>query len=603
MDSESDTRDLNSVSKEVVRQDTTQKAGEQLRELCLGIVQFLNPNVSDDYACLPHALHFLRSEAEKQLAPVLQSVLQSLSGKLRQELTALQQVVHDLDRLSGNGQTSREPLPAAPQPDLVLELPSVREESAKSISEQPQEFLSRQPSRPIVPTSFEKEVKRDSRKAETRVSIEALEERAQFYAKNNDWENAIDAASEALKLNPASTKSLFVRGAAYFRTNENFRALADFNKLINQDPLHVLAHNERGAVNACLKRYEKALDDYTTVIRLKPQLTIARFNRGLVLLAAEKLDLALSTFDGLADLWPEKAAVFYHRGRIHYLQNKPNQAIDDFQRALEIDPEFPNAEVGLQEAQELLEQKGEEPAVTVIPEGKPPLTQAKPDISLPKPVVVHDSNVSHLTITCKGCGSSRQIPFDRLNRQYKCQKCQRIYFISQSGNLVEIKPVESRGKFLLRNLKVAAAAVLIMGVCFGAWSGVKSIGKSELSQLPTELEARVQLMGTAWLQNDDDTMRRLTLGAQGRTLKYWLQEHPNPLASINPDKSVVGKETNVTLKILSEKHDNVQFVVIVSHPLASSPVSLTQEWVRDGDAWFFKPFPDKSTNSNRRARS
>jgi tetratricopeptide (TPR) repeat protein len=603
VDLNSITCDLNSPSTEVERQgEVTAQPGDQLRRLCLGLAQFLNPNVPDEYECLPHALHFLRSEAERQLTPVLQSVLQSLSGKLRQELKVLQHVVDDLEQLSGNAKTTSEPPSIAYPPEFIIERQSVPDESAKPDSRPLQEFPTRQPPTRMVPTVLDSEVVSDARTAEPSLSFETLEHRAQLYAKEGDWENAIDASGEALKLNPISTKSLFIRGAAYFRTGENYRALADLNRLINQDPLHVLAHNERGAVNACLQRFDKALDDYATVIRLKPQLTIARFNRGLVLLAAGKLDLALTTFNGLAEVWPEKAAVFFHRGRIHYLQNEPAKAIADFQTALEIDPEFPNAEVRLQEAQELLEHKEEGPRFEVVPEDEPPLSPPKPEVAAPKPILVDASNRSHLTITCNGCGSSRQVPFDRLNRQYKCQKCHRIYFISQSGNLVEIKPPEKTSTFLLRRLKAAAAVLLLVGIVLGARFGWQQLGKGGLSPLPTELEARAQLMGIAWLQNDDDTMRRLTLGAQGRTLKYWLQDHPNPLSGMNQDKSIVGKETNVSLHILNEKRDSVQLVVIVNHPLASSPVSLSQEWVKDGDTWYFKPFPENNSNASRRSR-
>jgi tetratricopeptide (TPR) repeat protein len=418
---------------------------------------------------------------------------------------------------------------------------------------------------------------------------DAFENRAMVHAKQNAWPETIADASAALQRNPQAAGALFLRGAAYFRLNQEKKALDDLTELLRLEPDHVLALNERGMVNASMERYREALADYAAALRLKPRLMIARYNRAVVLSLMGQTEFALTAFSELINAGPPNAAVFYQRGRLHLAQKNVEAAVADFESALAIEPEHPEVVQALHEVRQLSEP------------GREPPSQPKTPRAAPATDETDGAADGRIELTCAGCGTSCQARLDRLNRRFQCRKCLRVYHVSPSGNLDEIVPPRPKKNDLLQchlreNWRWLTVAVLLVAVFLGGrYLWYHKLARSGPPALPTELEARAQLMGKAWLQDDTETMQRLTSGPQGRTLKYWLKDHPSPLGPQEREASRKGPQATIDLRIVDEKRDAVQVALAITHPFTNGPVSMQQEWVREGDTWFFKPFPEKKT--------
>ncbi|VDP91494.1 unnamed protein product [Echinostoma caproni] len=67
--------------------------------------------------------------------------------------------------------------------------------------------------------------------------------KAQAFLKLEDYENAVSAASEALRIHPTDAKALFRRAQAYERLNKLQQALEDSRKLIQLEPKNTAAQN------------------------------------------------------------------------------------------------------------------------------------------------------------------------------------------------------------------------------------------------------------------------------------------------------------------------------------------------------------------------
>jgi tetratricopeptide (TPR) repeat protein len=90
------------------------------------------------------------------------------------------------------------------------------------------------------------------------------------------------------------------RGFAYWRKDENDRAIADYNEAIRLDPKFAKAYSNRGLAYRDKGDTGRAIADYTEAIRLDPKFANAYINRGL---AYEKLaDVARARVDFNATL-------------------------------------------------------------------------------------------------------------------------------------------------------------------------------------------------------------------------------------------------------------------------------------------------------------
>ena len=163
------------------------------------------------------------------------------------------------------------------------------------------------------------------------------------YSAVQDFQNATEQYSEAIRLNPENAHAYTNRGTARDILGRPEKAIEDFDKAICIDPKNHKALNGRAISKAALDRYEEAFADYDAAIDINPEYAEAYNNRG-----ADKAVLglhaeALSDYDEAILIRPESAETYFNRGSASVCVGQIEEAIADFDRALSIKPGFAEA--------------------------------------------------------------------------------------------------------------------------------------------------------------------------------------------------------------------------------------------------------------------
>ncbi|MDX2242317.1 MAG: tetratricopeptide repeat-containing serine protease family protein [Leptolyngbyaceae cyanobacterium bins.302] len=137
------------------------------------------------------------------------------------------------------------------------------------------------------------------------------------------------------------------RGNQLYRLGQFEAALTALNQAVRLNPDLHAAWYDRGNVLFALRRSAEALESYDRAIQLKPDLYSVWRDRGVLLAALNKFDAALGSFDRATLLKPDDYVLWYMRGN---LLNKDfrdySGAIASYDRALAINPNFADAWMG-----------------------------------------------------------------------------------------------------------------------------------------------------------------------------------------------------------------------------------------------------------------
>jgi tetratricopeptide (TPR) repeat protein len=121
---------------------------------------------------------------------------------------------------------------------------------------------------------------------------------------NRDYDGAIAALSEAIRLDPKSVLAFGNRGTAYMRKGDNDRAIADYDEAIRLDPMYAFAFHQRGAVYARKGDNDRAIADYDEAIRLDYKPALAFLNRGIAYMNKGDNDRAIANYNEAIRLDP-----------------------------------------------------------------------------------------------------------------------------------------------------------------------------------------------------------------------------------------------------------------------------------------------------------
>lgn len=137
-----------------------------------------------------------------------------------------------------------------------------------------------------------------------------------------DSEQAMQAFSHSIELNPSSEYAYLSRALVYRELKDYPSALADLDKALELDPEYALAHRNRGAVYYEMGNYSSALADCTKAIELSPRSAVAYNSRGLVFIALLEHSSALADFDKALELDPDYKQAQLNRADLLDLMQK-----------------------------------------------------------------------------------------------------------------------------------------------------------------------------------------------------------------------------------------------------------------------------------------
>lgn len=126
------------------------------------------------------------------------------------------------------------------------------------------------------------------------------------YHDSQSYEQAIEAYTKAIYLDPDYARAYLSRGLSYDGSEEYEKAIEDYTKAIHLKPNYAKAYLNRGAAYDMSGQYEKALEDYTEAIRLDPSKQELLEERGFT--------LKQMLLDQLDQIDANDAQTYLHRG-------------------------------------------------------------------------------------------------------------------------------------------------------------------------------------------------------------------------------------------------------------------------------------------------
>jgi tetratricopeptide (TPR) repeat protein len=171
-----------------------------------------------------------------------------------------------------------------------------------------------------------------------------------------DLDGAIDAYTEAIRLDPRSTAGYLGRGLARGRKGQFVQAIADATEAIRLDPRHAPAYRNRGRDHAAARAWSKAVADFTEAIRLEPDDARAYCDRATILNGLGRHAQAIADATEAIRLDPglalghnargyghlgrgrQRVFTFWRRGNAAARRADYEQAVADFTEAIRLAP-------------------------------------------------------------------------------------------------------------------------------------------------------------------------------------------------------------------------------------------------------------------------
>lgn len=170
-------------------------------------------------------------------------------------------------------------------------------------------------------------------------------EKGNQYHFNRQYDKAIPAYTESLRLNPYNPTAYCRRGIAYERTGEPNKAYADYEQaiieatyLLTQNPNDAELYRARGVAYTHQMNYEYAIMDYNEAIRLNSQYAIVYNNRGWAYYNQKDYDRAIADYTEAISLNPDHSDTYHNRGIVYEDKMDYEHAIADYTEAIRLNP-------------------------------------------------------------------------------------------------------------------------------------------------------------------------------------------------------------------------------------------------------------------------
>lgn len=150
-------------------------------------------------------------------------------------------------------------------------------------------------------------------------------------------QEAIEAYSRAIELDPKDEDAYSSRARAYENLGDYQRAIRDYDKAIELNPKDADAYYSRADAYEKLGDYQQAINDYTLAIRFNPKDEYYYSSRAKVYEAVGNYQRAKNDLTKAIQLRPNEPWYYFNRGKMNFKLNNHRQAIDDFRRIIQLD--------------------------------------------------------------------------------------------------------------------------------------------------------------------------------------------------------------------------------------------------------------------------
>ncbi|MEM7108512.1 MAG: tetratricopeptide repeat protein [Bacteroidota bacterium] len=154
------------------------------------------------------------------------------------------------------------------------------------------------------------------------------------YFNNGEYQKAIEAYSEYLRMQPRDIKTIYNRGRAYEELEQYDEALEDFRKVIKEDPLNVNAHLSISSdFYYRLKDYENTIFFSEKVLKLDEKNALAHTLKGKANQKLGQVNEAMSSYNDAISVDKEYADAYLSRGSLRIYLKQTSRACGDLQLA------------------------------------------------------------------------------------------------------------------------------------------------------------------------------------------------------------------------------------------------------------------------------
>jgi len=157
------------------------------------------------------------------------------------------------------------------------------------------------------------------------------------FSRKGEYDKAIAAYTEAIRLNPRNSDAYVNRGVVYAKKRDYDKAIADYNEAIRLSPTDADAYNNRGTAYHRKGDYEKSIADITEAIRLKPSAS-SYYNRADTYDDKGDYDKAIADYTEAIRLGPADADCYNNRGVAYQHKGDYPKAIADYTEAIRLNP-------------------------------------------------------------------------------------------------------------------------------------------------------------------------------------------------------------------------------------------------------------------------
>jgi tetratricopeptide (TPR) repeat protein len=177
-----------------------------------------------------------------------------------------------------------------------------------------------------------------------------------------DYDRAIAAFDELIRLDPFHSDAHRWRGLASFNKRELDRALSEYDEAIRLDPRNGMAYRDRGAAFTEKGEFDRAIASFDEALRLDPKIADMPFykryravaealpqnaqnpkfaeaaGRGLCAFERADYDRAVAAFDELIRLDPNHSEAHRWRGDASLNKSEFDRALSEYDEAIRLDP-------------------------------------------------------------------------------------------------------------------------------------------------------------------------------------------------------------------------------------------------------------------------
>ncbi len=151
-----------------------------------------------------------------------------------------------------------------------------------------------------------------------------------------DYSTALGCFSSFLKLKPANPQVLFYMGYAYQQQGKLDNAMAKYQQVLDQEPMHASANTAVAVIEAGKGHHDAAIEIMDKLITHNPKSASLYEMRGTFEMESGKNQMALYDFNKSIELLPNNPTAYLNRAVLHGRSGQKTLAEEDITKAQEL---------------------------------------------------------------------------------------------------------------------------------------------------------------------------------------------------------------------------------------------------------------------------